>query len=174
VAHYAHGLDNQPRIQAALERHAHQAAVAAHPERHALAAAARTADTELTAAWRDLADIRRQHEMQLSRYGALGRADNPGARLARLESDLVETRNELGTVQQHIGHLTTDPAIRALPAGRLDHARDLWRAGYDARGEFERRGVALDAVRADLAARPGPDADRGRQRHVDLGRGIGR
>ncbi len=178
IAHYAARSDNQLRIRAAFENHAHQAAPGAHPERRGLAAAAQTADTELTAAWRDLTDTRHRHESQLGRYGALGHTADPDTRLTRIESDVTATRGELDAVQQHIGRLTTDPAIRALPAGRLANEHDLWRAGYDSQREFERHEVRLAAMRADNDGdrRPGlglHDRDHHYEHRVDFGHDHG-
>jgi exodeoxyribonuclease V alpha subunit len=106
-----------------------------------IATTAQTANTEVAAAWRGLAHIGQRHEQQLGWYGSFGRTDDPGTRLERLEHAVTATRAELATVQEQIGRLSADPAIRALPAGRLTREHDLWRSGYDTAREFEHQRV---------------------------------
>jgi multidrug resistance efflux pump len=112
----------------------------------------------------------------LNRYGSLGHTDEADARLERLERAVTATRAELATVQEQIGRLSADPAIRALPAGRLTREHDLWRCGYDTARESEHQEARLrgDDARAHcsrhtaehIAEHLGPDRD--------LGPGIGR
>jgi exodeoxyribonuclease V alpha subunit len=174
VVHYAAGFDYQPRIRAAFTDHAHQAALDAHPERREFAAAAEHAGRELTAAWGDLGETLHRHASQLDHYGSLAHTDDPDAHLARLERDVATTRGDLDTARQQIGQLTTDPAVRALPAGRLAHEHDRWRASYDSQRELENKEARLAAIRADHARRPRLDAERGHQHQIDLGRDSGR
>jgi exodeoxyribonuclease V alpha subunit len=148
VVHYANGSDNRPGIRQAFNDYAHQHAEAAHPERAMIAATAQTADTEVAEAWRGLAHIRQRHDQQLGWYGSLGCTDDPGTRLVRIEHAATATRAELATVQQHIGRLSADPAIRALPAGQLTREHNLWRSGYDAAREFEHDHARLRAADA--------------------------
>ena len=173
IVHYAAGFDYEPRIRAVFDDYAHQAVLDVHPERPGLAQRAETADAQRSAAWRDLDGTRRRHTSQLSRYGSLGHIDDPNAHLGRLERDVATTRGELDTVQQHIGQLTTDPAVRVLPAGRLTHEHDLWHAGYDAERESERQEGRFKSMRADLAPHLRLDAELGHQRQVDVGRDSG-
>jgi hypothetical protein len=174
VVHYANRSDNRPRIRQAFDDYAHRHAEATHPERAMIATTAQTANTEVAAAWRGLAHIRQRYDQQLGWYGSLGRTDDPGNRLERLERAVTATRAELATVQEQLGRLSAAPAIRALPAGRLTREHDLWRSGYDTARESEHQQARPPAMRADHARthRPrhtaehvsghiGPDRDRG-------------
>src|SRR6185437_12867422 len=137
--------DNRPGIRQAFNDYAHQHAEAAHPEHAMIAATAQTADTEVAEAWRGLAHIRQRHDQQLGWYGSLGCTDDPGTRLERIEHAATATRAELATVQQHIGRLSADPAIRALPAGQLTREHNLWRSGYDTARESDHDQTRLRA-----------------------------
>ncbi len=174
VVHFAARVDNQPRTRAAFEDHAHHVATTAHRERDAIEKAAHAASTHLSQAWADLEATRDRHEHQLSHYGSLGHAADPEAHLARLERDVTTTRGELDTTRQQITHLSTDPALRVLPAGQLAHEHDRWRAGYDGQRRSERQ-QAQDAV--DRAQRTGTEPELGHQRHNahahDFGRDSG-
>jgi hypothetical protein len=179
VVHYANRSDNRPRIRQAFEDYAHQHAEATHPERAVIAAAAQAADTELGHALHALYDTKRRHAAQLNRYGSLGHTNDPDAHLERLERAVTTGRIELATVQQQIGRLSADPAIRALPAGQLTREHDLWRSGYDADRESDHQEARLRAMRADHARthRPRHTADHIAE-HLgpdrDPGPGIGR
>ena len=113
-----------------------------------IVATAQAADTELGHALHALYDTERRHAAQLNRYGSLGHTDDPDAHLERLQRAVTTGRTELATVQQQIGRLSADPAIRALPAGQLTREHDLWRSGYDADRESDHQEARL---RADVA-----------------------
>jgi hypothetical protein len=171
VVHYANRSDNHPRIRQTFEAYAHQHAEAAHPEHAVITATAQAADTELGHALHALHDTKRRHAAQLNRYGSLGRTDDPDAHLERLERAVTTGWTELATVQQQIGRLSADPAIRALPAGQLTREHELWRSGYDDDRESEhheprRRADDSRAHWSDHAAERhsahiGPDRDPG-------------
>jgi hypothetical protein len=179
VVRYAAHADNNPRIRQAFEAYAHQHAEAAHPEHAVITATAQAADTELGHALHALHDTKRRHAAQLNRYGSLGHTDDPDAHLERLERAVTTGRTELATVQQQIGRLSADPAIRALPAGQLTREHDLWRCGYDTDRESDHQEARLRDIRADHARTHRP-------RHIaehiaahlgldrDPGHGIGR
>jgi thymidine kinase len=179
VVRKADHADNHPRIWQAFEAYAHQHAEAAHPEHAVIVATAQAADTELGHALHALYDTKRRHAAQLNRYGSLGHTDDPDAHLERLERAVTTGRTELATVQQQIGRLSADPAIRALPAGQLTREHDLWRSGYDADRESDHQEARLRAMRADHARthRPRHTADHIAE-HLgpdrDPGPGIGR
>jgi chromosome segregation ATPase len=159
VVRYADHADNHARIWQAFEDYAHQHVEAAHPERATIAITAEIANTEVAAAWRSLAHLRQRHDQQLGWYGSLGRTDDADAHLERLEHAVTATRAELATVQEQIGRLSADPAIRALPAGHQEARPRAMRADH-ARTHRPRH------TAEHIAEHLGPDRD--------LGPGIGR
>ena len=72
----------------------------------------------------------------------------PKPHLARAEHDIADRPHLVGHRTQRHRRLSAEPAIRALPAGRLAHEHDLWRADDDhARAAQHRRATAPHATR---------------------------
>jgi exodeoxyribonuclease V alpha subunit len=150
VVYYAHDSDNRTRLSHAFNAHAQQQAAAAHPGHAALVATAQAARTQRDHAFRELGDVGRRHTEQLRQYGSLGYTPNLDIQLARAEYDVTTTRTALAKVQQEISRLSAEPAIRALPTGRLTHEHDLWRSGYQTERELARQAAIRYARRVNI------------------------
>jgi len=131
IAHYASWADDTPRLWAAFDDYARQRAAHAHPEHAPVQAAAETAATAHSQAWRAYADTRRRQD-QLTWYGSLAHTTDPDEHLSQLQRDLTTTESELATAQQRLTTLFAEPALRAQPAERLSSERDTWHMSHDA------------------------------------------
>ena len=66
------------------------------------------------------------------------------------EHDVTTIRTALARVQQEISRLRAEPAIRALPTGRLTNEYDLWRSGYQPEREVARQAPIRSAGRVNI------------------------
>ncbi|HEU4566667.1 MAG TPA: hypothetical protein VFR99_01455, partial [Marmoricola sp.] len=63
---------------------------------------------------------------RLAGYGRLGHVEDAEGLLAQAEQQIPETAAGLRQARARVAALQAEPAIRALPAGRLDTERELW------------------------------------------------
>jgi exodeoxyribonuclease V alpha subunit len=132
LAQVAGWFDHRPALWAALDASARRAADHVHPEHDGLRAAAEAAQQACEQAYRALAEARRPSDDQAARLGALGQTSDPEATLADVDHDIAAIRQQLAAARARIAHLTSEPAVLALPADRLAQERDAWRIRHHA------------------------------------------
>jgi hypothetical protein len=129
IARRAERWDYRPSIEQHLEAYARAAAEARHPDHPHLQAAVDRAASAVTAASRADDAARYQHYRHLSSLGPLVHHANTGnaeAMLAELDRDIATTRTDLDQRHHTATRCERDPAILALPPGRLDTERATW------------------------------------------------
>lgn len=123
---------------------------------------------------RALTEAHRRRGERLDPFGPIAWTPDPEGRLSYLERDIAATRQQLTDARARITTLKAEPAILALPPGRLDQERDAWRTRRDAERDTERR---------TASPQPGPGQGMRPRRPEDLryyarphvpGRGIPR
>jgi thymidine kinase len=149
-------------LHAAISRYAEHAAGQAHPElaanRHAMQVAdqhARDARNMHTAA-----ENARAHQFDELGLGDLAYTDRPARQLAAAENNLNKLTPQLTQVQDRISALGREPAIRTLPAGRLQAEHDTC-----VRDHEHEKDTQAEAV---LAARDAPRPSHEHEHHRDL------
>ncbi len=130
IAEVAGRGDDRPRLQAALGAAARRRAEQAHPQHAELRAAADTAQRAADQAQRRLDDARRRHDDRLA--GTAPASRESAARLTEAQRELAAARQRLTDTRTRITRLHAEPALAALPPGRLDDERLAWRVGHDA------------------------------------------
>jgi exodeoxyribonuclease V alpha subunit len=130
IAEVAGRDDDRPRLQAALGAAARRRAEQAHPQHAELRAAADTAQRAADQAQRRLNDALRRHDDRLA--GTAPASRESAARLTEAQRELAAARQRLTDTRTRITRLHAEPALAALPSGRLDDERLAWRVGHDA------------------------------------------
>ena len=102
----------------------------------------------------------RRYTDQLRRYGSLALTRDPETDLAHAEHDIATASTALATARGDIARLSAEPAIRALPAGRLAHEHDRWRSDDEhARAVVEQRRAQRHTSFDPYALPPGARSD---------------
>jgi thymidine kinase len=148
LARFAGGSDDRPALAAAFDAVARRAAERADPEHAVLRATADAARHEHERARHALAEAGRRGEEELGRFGAVGRAPDPAARLADLDRDIAADQRGLAAARARIAQLEAEPTLAAQPADRLAAERDAWRTARDA----DRRQLPSSSRRQATAA----------------------
>jgi len=113
-------------LHAAIGRYAEHAAGQVHPELEATRHAVQVAD-QLVRDARDTctaAENARADQFDELGLGSLAYTDRPARQLAAAEKTLSKLTRQLNQTQDHISALGREPAIRTLPAGRLQTEHD--------------------------------------------------
>jgi thymidine kinase len=151
-------------LHAAIGRCAEHAAVQARPELAATRHAVEVADQHV----RDARDTRTAAENARADHfdelglGSLAYTDRPARQLAAAESNLRKLTQQLTQTQDRISALGREPAIRTLPAGRLQTEHDTCVRDH----EHEKDARA----RAAWAARNAPRPNHDNEHYLDLHR----
>ena len=148
----AAGPDTGLNVEAGLQEAARRAAEQAHPERHRLAGAAGRAQREHDLACFELRVIRNNYE---HRSGSSTPVDY-AAQLAEVDRALELTGRRLADARARITTLTTDPAIRAQPPGRLAGQLQSWRAEAASERARRREVTPRPAAEGHDVRLPGP------------------
>jgi hypothetical protein len=114
------------RFQQRLPDYARQVAEQAHPELTQLRAHATGADHREEQAARAYCEAALACSDRLAGSGRLGHVEDAEGLLAQAEQQIPETAAGLRQARARVAALQAEPAIRALPAGRLDAERELW------------------------------------------------
>jgi exodeoxyribonuclease V alpha subunit len=151
-------------IHAAIGRYAEQAAGQVHPELEATRRAVQVAEQHARDAkeTRTAAEDARAQQFDELGLGDLAYTDRPAQQLAAAENNLSTLTRQLNQTQDRISALSREPAIRTMPAGRLQTEQDT--CVRDHEHEKDARAQALWAARN--APRPSHDYEH----HHDLHR----
>ena len=151
-------------LHAAIDRYAEHAAGQAHPELEATRRAVQVADQHARNAkdTRTAAENARAHQFDELGLGSLAYTDRPARQLAAAEDNLSKLTRQLTQTQDRISALGREPAIRTLPAGRLQTEHDTCVGDH----EHEKDARA----RAAWAARNAPRPSHEHEHHQDLHR----
>ena len=149
-------------LRAAIGRHAEHAAAQAHPELDATRHAAQVADQQHRHATdtRTAAENTRAHHFDELDLSPLAYTDRPAQKLAAAETNLRNLTCQLNQTQERISTLGREPAIRTLPAGRLQIEHDTCVSDH----EHDKDTQAQAAWAARNAPRPSPH----NEHHRDL------
>jgi hypothetical protein len=168
IVSYARHADNGPGLRRAFTDLARQHAAEAHPDHAGLVANEHAARTDRDHARSERDDIMRRYTDQLRSYGSLAVTRDPETDLAHAEHDIADAGAALATARSDISRLSAEPAIRGLPAGRLAHEHDRWRADDEhtraAQHRRAQRETPLDPYALSTGAR---SDDRQRLRTAD-------
>jgi hypothetical protein len=134
-------------LHAAIGRYAEHAAGQAHPELAATRHAVQVADQHARNArdTRTAAENARADQFDELGLGDLAYTDRPDRQLAATENNLAKLTPQLTQVQDRISALGLEPAIRTLPAGRLQTEHDT--CVRDHEHEKDARAQAVSAAR---------------------------
>jgi len=156
---YSYGLFGH-RTREQLAAVAQVRARDAHPEHAANLAAAAAARAALDQARSTYLAPDPDRQRHLQHFGAVAQLSDPNRALAGTEDLVAAARLDLDDARARITRITAEPAIGALPPGRLDHERDTWQAQRQAdraqaaagRAQREAREAAERAVSRPPAA----------------------
>jgi exodeoxyribonuclease V alpha subunit len=143
IATFASRYDNDPRLHDAFQRYARAVAEQAHPQLGQARAAAAHATGRRDQAWTAWQQTRGHYDLELSRYGRLAYHPDLDGYLTELQDTIPEVRADADAAKQRVQGLLTEPALRTLPAARIEAERDQWRA--------DRTAAQAKAVRELLA-----------------------
>jgi exodeoxyribonuclease V alpha subunit len=148
-------------LHAAIGRYAEHTAVQAHPELAATRRAVEVADQHARNArdTRTAAENARADQFDELGLGHLAYTDRPARGLAAAENTLNKLTLQLTATQDRISALGLEPAIRTLPAGRLQTEHDTCVRDH----EHEKDARA----RAAWAARNAPRPNHDNEHHLD-------
>ncbi|HEV7206125.1 MAG TPA: MobF family relaxase [Jatrophihabitans sp.] len=152
IARYA-AQNYQPSIGKHLEAYARTVAEGRHPDHRHLQAAVDRAAAAVTAASRADADAREQRYHRLASISPFALTADPArveAKLTELDRDIAATRTDLDQRHHTVTRSERDPAIRALPPGRLDTEHAAWAADREQQQRDEQQ--AQDQVALTRAA----------------------
>jgi len=151
-------------IHDAMDRYAEHAARRAHPELAATRRAVAVADQQVRHATntRAAAEDAQAHQFDELGLADLAYTDRPGQRLAAAETNLRNLTGQLTATRERISALSREPAIRTLPAGRLQTEHDTCVRDH----EHEKDARA----QAAWAARNAPRPSHQHEHHHDLHR----
>jgi len=151
-------------LHAAIGRYAEHTAVQAHPELAATRHAAEVADQHARNArdTRTAAENARAHRFDELGLGDLAYTDRPDRKLAAAENNLSKLTQQLTAAQDRISALGREPAIRTLPAGRLQTEHDTCVRDHEHENDAR--------ARAASAARNAPRPNHDIEHHLDLHR----
>src|SRR5450631_4462089 len=151
-------------LQAAIGRYAEHAAGQAHPELAATRHAVQVADQHARNArnTRTAAENARALQFEELGLGDLAYTDRPDRQLAAAENTISKLTQQLTQTQDRISALGREPAVRTLPAGRLQTERDT--CVHDHEHEKDAR------AQAAWAARNAPRPSHDNEHHHDLRR----
>jgi hypothetical protein len=141
------------RFQQRLPDYARQVAEQAHPELTQLR------DAVIEAGRREQKAVRAYREAalacsdRLAAYGRLGHVEDPTGLLATAEQQIHPAAAQLRHARARVSALQAEPAIRALPAGRLDAERELWHHDRQRAHNQARQQAQLQAQQAQEARR---------------------
>jgi hypothetical protein len=131
LAHIAAGYDSH-RTHQAIQAYARAAAEHARPEHGAAVEVAQAAvehARQTDDAYHRAAD---RYHRQLIRYGGLVYAPDPDATLDSTEQRVTSLSVQHTETRRRITTLLSEPALRSLPAERLQIERDAWRHDREA------------------------------------------
>ncbi|WP_347059650.1 MobF family relaxase [Blastococcus sp. HT6-30] len=174
IARLADRSDDRPRLWTAFDSYARHHAEHAHPEHAQLRATAATAQEAHRHAGAAVADVRRQQEERLARFGSLAWTFNPAERLADTDRDIAADRTELAAIRARIARLTAEPALLAQPADQLARARNHWRAHHDPELATTQTPASPSAPPQLVVRPPRPEDVRRLALHPDAGLGTPR
>ena len=146
VVSFAVWFDDTPRHHAHFDAYARAAAEHAKPDYLSARQAARSAEEEKRAAWRELHQTEQHYSIALQHYGPLGHVDDPADRLADVERAIAADEAAFATARDRIVALRTEPTLRAQPAEVIDLAQTRWAADREQRAAW--RPIPIDASRA--------------------------
>ena len=151
-------------LHAAIGRHAEHTAVQARPELAATRHAVEVADQHVrdARAARTAAENARADQFDELGLGSLAYTDRPAQQLAAAEGNLHKLTQQLTQTQDRISTLGREPAIRTLPARRLQTEHDTCVRDH----EHEKDARA----RAAWAARNAPRPNHDNEHYLDLHR----
>ena len=151
-------------LQGAIGRYAEHAAGQAHPELGANRHAVQVADQHARNVrdTRTAAENARAHQFDELGLGSLAYTDRPARQLEAAENNLSKLTLQLTATQDRVSALGSEPAIRTLPAGRLQTEHDTY--VHDHEHEKDARAQAV------LAARDAPRPRHDNEHHRDLRR----
>jgi exodeoxyribonuclease V alpha subunit len=94
-------------------------------------------------AWRD---TKAGYDLQLAHYGTLGHHPDPAGYLDQIETAIATIRARADAARDRVTVLLGEPALRALPPGRIDTERGRWHADrHTATAQRRARSAQLDA-----------------------------
>jgi hypothetical protein len=149
-------------LHAAIGRYAEHAAGQAHPELAATRHAAEVADQHARNArdTRSAAENARAHRFDELGLGDLAYTDRPDRKLAAAGNNLRKLTQQLTQTQDRISALGREPAIRTLPASRLQSEHDTCVRDHEHEKDAQARAVS--------AARNVPRPSHEHEHHLDL------
>jgi exodeoxyribonuclease V alpha subunit len=115
-----------PDLEQTFSSCARHTAEQAHPEYGAARILAETTSRDAAAAEVTHTTALRVHDQRLADHRSLGLLREPAGRLTAAEQSIDRLTAQLQQVRARIHALELEPAIRGLPAGRLETEHDTW------------------------------------------------